>query len=87
MKTIGIATKLTLGPARHVTCRNCKARISVPWSWLKFSLICVIFGVGGAVLLNGFAFIMYLLFFGAVTGWITYKYVPLIVKEDVAKRN
>jgi hypothetical protein len=29
--TIGFWQKHTLGPARSITCRNCKARVSVSW--------------------------------------------------------
>lgn len=81
MKTIRISTKMTLGPTRSVKCSNCEVSISVPWKSIIYDIICVIIGVWGAVFLKGYDFLIFFIVFFAIIGFITYKYVPLIVKE------
>ena len=88
-------TKGALGPARSVPCRTCGARVSVRWApalalLLVSSVVPLLTGILAAMLashlgilqlpLQGAAFLLGGILGAAPFIWVSYRYVPLVVR-------
>ena len=78
-KAMSGLTKAFLGPGRTVACTSCGSRLSTPWRALALNIPLIV-GALLALSVLGDAGLLVLFPVAAAANFLTYRYVPLVVR-------
>jgi len=80
-KTISKSSKFWIGPIRSITCKNCNAKVSVPYSSLfLLTLYLALMLIIPKMRMNLIAILVMIVVIFVAYIYLNYKYVPLEVK-------